>query len=104
MWYAQKSYICYIIRSKHYFWKRRFCKCKESIKYPRKSYKRQESNKVPNGVPYTNIQLFLRQSVLSININSPIGELLVLTNQSFFDYLIDAKQMSNTLLQMFRQS
>ena len=47
------------------------------------------------------LQLFLRQSVLSININSPIGELLVLLNQSFCDYLIDAKQMSNTLFTNF---
>ena len=42
------------------------------------------------------VQLFLRQSVLSININSPIDELLVLIDQSFCDYLIDAKQISNT--------
>ena len=48
-----------------------------------------------------NIQLFLQQSVLSININSPIGELFVLISQSFCDYLIDAKQMSNTLFTNF---
>ena len=47
------------------------------------------------------IQSFLHQSVLSININSPIGELLILIKQSFCDYLIDAKQMSNTLFTNF---
>ena len=47
------------------------------------------------------IQSFLHQSVFSININSPIGELLILINQSFCDYLIDAKQMSNTLFTNF---
>ena len=47
------------------------------------------------------IQSFLHQSVLSTNINSPIGELLILINQSFCDYLIDAKQMSNTLFTNF---
>ena len=29
------------------------------------------------------IQLFLRQSLLSLNINSPVGKLLVSNNQSF---------------------
>ena len=47
------------------------------------------------------IQLFLRQSALSLNINLPIGELLFLINKSFCDYLIDAKQMSNTLFTIF---
>ena len=47
------------------------------------------------------IQLFLRQSVLSININSPIGKLFVLINQSFCDYLIDAKEMSKYFVYKF---
>ena len=47
------------------------------------------------------IQLFLCQSVLSINIISPIRGLLVLISHSFCDYLIDAKQMSNTLFTNF---
>ena len=38
-------------------------------------------------------QLFLRQSGLSININLPIGKLLVLINQSFCGYSIDGKQL-----------
>ena len=42
-----------------------------------------------------------RQSVLSTNINSPIGGLFVLINQSFCDYLIDAKQMPNILFTNF---
>ena len=50
------------------------------------------------------IQLFLRQSALSLNINLPIGELLFLINKSFCDYLIDAKQMSKPYLQFFWQS
>ena len=37
------------------------------------------------------------QSVLAININSPIEKLLVLINQSFRNCLIDAKRISNTL-------
>ena len=35
---------------------------------------------------------FLRKLVLSINMSSPVGNLLVLINQSFWDYPIDAKQ------------
>ena len=42
------------------------------------------------------MKLFLRQSVLSININPPIGKLIVSINQSFCDYLIYAKQIPNT--------
>ena len=34
-----KTYICNIIQSKYYFWKSKFYKCKESIKFNTKSYK-----------------------------------------------------------------
>ena len=44
-------------------------------------------------VTSTIMGIFLCQSVLSININLPIRKLLVLINQSFCGYLIDAKQM-----------
>ena len=37
-----KVYICNIIRSKCYFWRRKFYKCKESIKFHTKSYKWKE--------------------------------------------------------------
>ena len=42
------------------------------------------------------MKLFLRQSLLSININPPIGKLIVSLNQSFCDYLIYSKQIPNT--------
>ena len=45
--------------------------------------------------------MFLRQSVISININSPIGKLIILINQSFSGYLIDGKQMPNILFANF---
>ena len=45
--------------------------------------------------------MFLRQSVISININSPIGKLIILISQSFSGYLIDGKQMPNILFANF---
>ena len=42
------------------------------------------------------MKLFLRQSVLSININPPIGKIIVSIKQSFCDYLIYPKQIPNT--------
>ena len=44
---------------------------------------------------------FTIQSVLSININSPIRKLLLSIIESFSGYLIDAKYMSNTLFTNF---